>query len=321
MNRGAISPEPPSLPGLAWRPVTRNDLAALVALAMACQSADGGLAFLNKPDSLLERFFPDAPGGMIGAFDADERLLACASMHLTRTTDTERALIAGLVRPELRLRGLGAYLMLWSQTQAQALFTAGSANKRLLRITSEGLTQPARRLYQAHGFESIFEELVMRRDLRHPLPDSPLPPDATITTWQIDVADQFFQAYETAFRERPGFPGYTATQWISDYNENEHLRQAWSLLARAGDLPAGFVMASAEQPGGYVVQVGVVPARRRRGLASALIVETLRRMRADGQGSADLAVNLNNPGAIQTYIGLGFETIGRRAKYERVVER
>ena len=70
-----------------------------------------------------------------------------------------------------------------------------------------------------------------------------------------------------------------------------------------------------------LLQVGVIPAQRRRGLASALIVETLRRMRADGEGSADIAVHLNNPGAIQTYLGLGFETLGRRAKYERPAER
>ena len=218
MNQESISPEPPRLPGLTWRPVTRDDLTALVALALECQSAGGGLAFLNEPDSLLERFFPDAPGAVIGAFDADGRLVACASVHLVRNADTERAMIAGLVRPELCRRGLGAYLMLWSQAQARALFTAGSASKRRLRIATEGLTEPARRLYRSNGFESIFEELVMRRDLRQPLPAGPLPPDVTITTWQMDVADLFFQAYETAFRERPGFPGYTATQWISDYN-------------------------------------------------------------------------------------------------------
>ena len=74
MDNSFSSPEPPSLAGLVWRPVTRDDLAALVALAVECQLADGGLAFLNEPEALLERCFPDAPGAMIGAFDADGRL-------------------------------------------------------------------------------------------------------------------------------------------------------------------------------------------------------------------------------------------------------
>jgi ribosomal protein S18 acetylase RimI-like enzyme len=205
--------------------------------------------------------------------------------------------------------------------QAQALFTAASADQRLLRIATESLAESARRLYGVHGFKMVDEALVMQRDLRLPLPDRPMPPGVSFTTWQTALADQFFQAYEAAFRERPGFPGYTATEWITNLNENENFKQEWSLLARVGDLPVGFLNASADRPGGYVVQVGVIPGQRRRGLASALIVETMRRMQAAGVSAAQLEVYINNPGAIQTYVALGFVTVGRRAKYERIAER
>ncbi|MCI0577665.1 MAG: hypothetical protein L0331_15875 [Chloroflexi bacterium] len=43
----------------------------------------------------------------------------------------------------------------------------------------------------------------------------------------------------------------------------------------------------------------------------------MRRMQAAGAVSAQLTVNVNNPGAIVAYEQLGFETIGRRARYER----
>ena len=69
---------------------------------------------------------------------------------------------------------------------------------------------------------------------------------------------------------------------------------------------------------GYVMQVGVIPTMRRRGLASGLIVEAMRRMRAAGAAAVLIAVNINNPGAIQAYSQLGFTTIGRRARYERM---
>lgn len=98
-----------------------------------------------------------------------------------------------------------------------------------------------------------------------------------------------------------------------------------SLLALAGGEPAGFVIGNidvaTDPPGGEVWQVGVVPAHRRRGLASALMVEAMRRMKAAGVLEIHLEVNVNNPGAIQAYEKLGFEVIGRRAKYERAVER
>lgn len=318
MEHPVVAPAaPPGFAGLTWRPIAIADLTALVALAVECQLADGGLAFLNEPGNLKERYFPDAPGAGIGGFTADERLVACATVHLARKSNVERAVIIGQVRPEWRHKSLGAYLMRWSQMQAQSLLTATPADKRLLLVATESLTESAHRLYRAHGFESVFEEPVMQRDLRQPLPDCPLPDDMTLTTWRPEVTEQFFQVYEAAFRERPGFPGYSATEWISDYNENENLQPEWSLLARVGDLPVGFVMASAESPGGYVVQIGVIPGQRRRGLASALLVETMRRMQAASKSTAQLAVNINNPGAIQTYTALGFATFGRRARYER----
>jgi ribosomal protein S18 acetylase RimI-like enzyme len=191
-------------------------------------------------------------------------------------------------------------------------------------VSTESLTEPADRLYQAHGFERVFDELVMRRDLQLPLPVRALPPDVTITSWRPDLAEQFFLAYDAAFHDRPGFPGWSAAEWIARVTENDLILE-WSLLARAGGLPLGFVIGNidltTDPPGGYVWQIGVIPAQRRRGLASALLVETMRRMQAAGATSTQLTVHINNPGAIQAYARLGFATIGRRARYERIAEQ
>jgi ribosomal protein S18 acetylase RimI-like enzyme len=92
-------------------------------------------------------------------------------------------------------------------------------------------------------------------------------------------------------------------------------------LARAGDVPAGFLTAATNPPYGFVVQIGVIPTQRRRGLGSALMVETMRRMRVAGATATQLTVHVNNPGAIQTYAELGFATVGHRARYERIAQR
>ncbi len=319
MENPAIHPTPPDLPGLTWQAITLADLDALATLAGKCEQVDGGLALLNEPVNLRERYFPDAPGSGIGAFDTDGQLVACAKVHLVSNSGTERGVILGLVQPEWRNKGLGTFLIRWSQAQAQSLFTAGAEN-RVLRIATETLNEPSNRLYRAHGFEPVFEELVMEYDLRLPLPDYPPLPDISFTAWQPELAEQFFQAYHTAFRERPGFPGYSSAEWISDYNENENFKPEWSFLARAGSLPVGFVTASHELPGGYIIQIGVIPEQRRRGLASALMVESMRPMKESGASAVQLCVNLNNPGAEQTYASLGFVTAGRRARYERTAE-
>jgi mycothiol synthase len=326
---GTREPAPPFLSGITWRAITPDDLPALVELAGACFLADGGIGWMFKLESLSERFFPDAPRAATGAFAPEGRLVACAAVHTqedanrTRAVIT-RAVIIGHVHPGLRNQGIGTYLMHWSQVQARSLLVGVPANQQVVQqVATESLTEPASRLYRAFGFEVVFNELVMARDLLLPLPDRALPPGVTLANWQPDLAEQFFQAYDSAFRERPGFPGWSAGEWISRVTENDH-KPEWSLLAKAGGLPLGFVIGTidltTDPPGGYVWQIGVVPSQRRRGLASLLLVETMQRMQAGGAASAMLTVHVNNPGAIQAYSQLGFVTVGRRARYERVVE-
>ncbi len=320
MENSGFTPALPLVPGLTWQAITLDHLSLLVQLANECHLVDGGLGFLNQPDNLKERYFPVAPGISIGAFDGHGSIVACTSVHLIHDSGTERVIIVGQVRPEFRNKGIGAYLMRWSRAQAYKLFTPATIDKRLLEIRTESLTEPAQRLYRRNGFESVFEELVMRRDLFLPLPDHPFPQDVTVVTWEPALAGQFFQAYHAAFRERPGFPGYSAQEWISRRNEDENAISEWSLLARVGNMPVGFVHSDKEHPDAYISQIGVIPEQRRRGLASALLVESMRRMQADGETAAQLVVHINNPGAIQTYARLGFVTRGRRARYERVLE-
>ena len=121
MIHAAIDPPPPNLTGLNWRAISPADLTAVVELAAACYAADGGLAFMIEPSTLRGRYFPETPHVAIGAFDADERLAACTSIHLSSDSGVQRVTIVGQVRPEWRGRGLGTYLMRWSQAQVQIL--------------------------------------------------------------------------------------------------------------------------------------------------------------------------------------------------------
>ncbi len=276
-----------------------------------------------EADAIRSRYLPAGPSSGIGAYATDGRLAACASVSINGDPGRQRARIVGQVRPDCRGRGIGAYLMQWSQEQAGAMLAGVAELGRVMEVATESLTEAAHRLYAAQGFACVFEELVMERDFHGPLPDRPLPQEVSILHWQPDLAEQFFQAYQTSFRERPGYPGFSAATWIGLVTENDH-KPEWTLLARVDGEPAGFVIGNIDltkdPPGGHIWQVGVIPAQRRRGLASALLAETMRRMQAAGAGSTLLTVHVNNPGAIEAYSQLGFMTVGRRARYERMIE-
>lgn len=129
LKNSIINPPPPTLGGLIWRSISRDDLAEVIDLSGACFLSDGGLHFLFEPDEILSRFFPDALGAAIGAFAADKQLVACNTIYLPRDTDLRRATIVGHVRPDLRSRGIGTYLMRWSLVQAQAMLAGADASQ------------------------------------------------------------------------------------------------------------------------------------------------------------------------------------------------
>jgi len=180
-------------------------------------------------------------------------------------------------------------------------------------LTTEALTPAAERLYQRFGFAQQFAEDVMRRNLHLELPDAPFPPGLALAEWTPALAGQFFEAYQDAFRERPGFPIWSAEQWIEWATGDDGFHPQMSLLARDGKHTVGFIVCD----DAWIVQVGTHPEWRGRGLGAALVVEALRRFKAAGAEYVTLDVNTNNPRAARVYAWLGFEIVGRRARYVR----
>jgi mycothiol synthase len=276
---------------VAWRPLVADDLPALRELVLWVLGVDGGLPQAGDLTFLRARFGQ----GLVGV--AEGKIVAAAGYTVDRGG-------TGVVAPTWRGRGLGSYLLDWLSDQA------GDG----LRVSTESLTDEADELFRSRGLRQSFAEDVMRFDLANTTPLAE-PSGVTLTEWAPSVSARFHACYHTAFRERPGFPGWSREQWIEWISDD--LVPQWTLLATRDGEDVGFVVGGAEGADAWIVQVGVVPTARGTGLGSGLTAEALRRMRADGYRSALLDVNVNNPGAGRVYDSLGFARIGRRARYER----
>ena len=132
------------------------------------------------------------------------------------------------------------------------------------------------------------------------------PHGSTKLEWGDAAATASFEAYEAAFRERPGFPGWSRSEWIERLTGDPDFVPGASLCVLLNGAPAGFVVCSR----GWIDQVGVVPSHRRVGLAGALVTEATRRMRATGIRVARLHVNVNNPEARAAWRHLGYREFG-----------
>jgi len=289
--------------GLSWRRLAACDLPGLTGLYARALAHDGGQPFAAD-ERLLRRWFIDDVAGSLAVVDADRLVGACAWRYVG--SGGERcAVIVGQVDPDERCRGVGGRLL------DVALDSVGAAVA--VRVETESLGSGAAALYRSRGLSCVFAEDIMTCPLAGGVATAEIEPDVVCTEWSASVAGRFFAVYEAAFRDRPGFPGWSAAEWVGWISDEEDFRADWTLLASVGGADVGFIAGAG---GGWIVQVGVVPAARRQAVASTLINEVLRRMLADGQTRAMLNVNVNNPGAIAAYQRVGFRRTGRRARYE-----
>ena len=101
------------------------------------------------------------------------------------------------------------------------------------------------------------------------------------------------------------------------------LGHAWSFFyaigpAGQGGRPArleGYIVAWLLPGDMHLLKMGVLPERRRRGLARRLLDAALARFAVAGGGSASLEVRPSNPTAQAFYQRMGFVQVGVRKKY------
>jgi ribosomal protein S18 acetylase RimI-like enzyme len=267
----------------------------------------------------------DLARDVVVALDADNTICAVSpeggliAAGWVKPLDELRVAVGGKVHPDYRHQGLGNQLLAWAENRAAELVNPGKPFQ--LIITNESLSEEAHLLYMQWGYAQVMAEEMRVYNLTRPFPASQFPAGITRAAWSVETAGRFFQAYQDSFRDRPGFPSLSGQEWIGGNLESEGLRPALSTLALVSHQPIGFLTADVFSGLGWISQVGVVPAWRGKGLASALIIETLKHFKADGFKEVALHVNVNNPRAIHLYSQLGFEYRLKRARYVKEIKR
>lgn len=304
----------PPFPPLLWRPIHPGDTPALAVLDAACRRADGDTPISDLPGDALRAAAVSAQDSLCAALP-DGGLAGAAWVEQRRGEGIEPVYhLGGRVHPHYRRRGLGARLLAWSEGRSRELNGSGRLS---LVITDEALTPGAHALFIQNGYRRVMLETMYVRSLAGDLPDAELPPGITLQTWNDTSAADFYTAYRASFRDRPGFPDPPAQEWIEGYDSDDEFHPELSLLARADGEPVGFVIASEMKVLGWINQIGVAPAWRRRGLAAALMLRALRGLQSEGLLEAGLHVHENNPGAARLYEKLGFVPRLQRARYAK----
>jgi mycothiol synthase len=230
------------------------------------------------------------------------------------------------VDPAHGRRGIGAALFAWNESRLRDI--AGGhdgVQETLLEVWSNDRNEGATALARAFGYEPITYAAEMVRPTVDDLPDHPLPDGLEIRPVREEDIRTIWEADVEAFRDHWGFVEQTETDYqrfrAYPYLDPTLWKVAWDEQGVAGQVKSFIDTAANEEHGrkrGWTEQISTARRWRRRGVAKALIVESIRELASRGMTEVALGVHTENPnGAFDLYAGLGYEVVKTWTTYRK----
>ena len=229
------------------------------------------------------------------------------------------------VDPEFGERGIGSALFAWSEGRLREIAAEHDAPDKRFQVFINDRNTAATALVRASGFEPVTYAAEMVRASVENLPDHPLPNGLEIRPATEDQLRTIWEADTEAFRDHWGYVEPTEESFAHflavPYRDLTLWKIAWDDEGVAGQVRSFIDTAQNAEHGlkrGWTENISTVRRWRRRGLAKALIVESIRELAGRGMKEVALGVHTENPnGAFDLYAGLGYEVVGSWTTYRK----
>ncbi len=289
--------------GYSSRPVTRTDATAIASVVNSCEAA-----YVPEPVRVGElevgRWLERAIAAIVVTNDAGE-IVGCTRIVFRG----EAVLSDGAVLPGETGRGIGSFLLDWSEREAHR------KRGRIFRVSTLAGDDAARRLVVERGFTYVRSFYRMVIDLAAPPPQARWPAGITAARLREGEERILHEVVEESFAEHWGHVPQGFDQW----RRNVLLEPEVTFLAREGDAVAGAVVCNENYLGdAFVGILGVRTAWRGRGLGRALLLQGFGALYAKSKRRIGLGVDAGNEtGAVRLYESAGMRVGGQEDVYEK----
>ncbi len=236
-------------------------------------------------------------------------------------------------RAEARRRGLGRLFLAWNEARLREIHAALEPVSRpgagaFFQAFILGKSTGACRLLEGAGYTAARHFYFMQRPGLEELPPATLPEGLEFRPVRPEHLPAVWETKEEAFRDHWGYAPKTRADyeaWEQDPNNDLGL---W-VAAWEGERIAGITLNSIYPEDnarygflrGMINTVGVRRDYRKRGLGRALLVESMRLLRARGMTEAALGVDTGSEtGALRLYESVGFRVLERDVVYRKGLE-
>lgn len=173
-------------------------------------------------------------------------------------------------------------------------------------------------LYIGAGFKYVKSYYQFHIDLSADLEAPTWPPGVAVRmAVQVDDDEAIYRVVQTAF-ERPEDQAPTIEQWRSHMIRPKLYDPGLWFLATAESEIVGTSLGVKYETEGWIRQLGVIPAWRGKGIATALLQHTFLAFRDRGYKRVGLAMEAQNEKALVLYDGVGMKITRQYDEYRKV---
>lgn len=317
--------------GFTARPATMDDVPLVTKMLNVCALADVGRV-LYDPGRVRSYWQEAAHEPAIDArlvFAPDGALAGYVGVWNVETVRV-RMVIDWHIHPDYRGQGIGEWLLQFGDARArQAIPLAPEGARVVLQTEIPGTAAAKSALLDAQGYALVRHFLDMKIVFAGPPPTPAIPDGLSIRVYDPEQDDlrQIYRAADEIFADHWGVLHTQPFEeefkrWEHHWLSNPHYDPSLWFLAVDGDQIAGISLCRPQTvedpPVGWVSQLGVRRAWRRRGLALALLHYSFAEFYRRGQPWVGLSVDADNlTGATRLYEKAGMHAYQRFDFYEK----
>jgi mycothiol synthase len=236
----------------------------------------------------------------------------------------------GFLAPAWQRKGIGTAMLRYSERRLRAIATRHPADApKYFQGWASDREVPAHALFAASGYDVARTMLLMVRPATAPLDEAPLPEGLEVRPVEPYQFRAIWEARQEAYRDHWGFaPGdeQAYRRWL----EGPLFRPELWKVAWDGEQVAGMVLnrineaedIKYQRKRGHTQDVFVRRPWRRRGLARALLSQSIKMFLTMGMEETALGVDADNPsGALALYEATGYRTSGQHTIYRKAMQQ
>jgi mycothiol synthase len=312
-----------------------GDLPALVALINEADAHDKSDRATTLQELEHEMSFPTArpETDCFLAWEGD-RLVGYTDLYVRSgdaNLDKESTIYSwGVVHPRWRRRGLGRRLLERSYRRAAEYLPELEVRRLNFQCTARDVEGGRIALYESLGMVQVRYFVNLARPLNGNLPPVGIPAGFRLRTFDPERdAEAVWQVDNTAFRDHWGYSEGDLGDFLH-WIELPYIRpELWFLAEEeaSGDMvglglnvidPNWITQTGRRE--GYVSTLAVLREHRKRGLGTALLVQSLHALQDAGMESAHLHADADNlTGAMRLYERVGFRVRKTSMAYQKVL--